>query len=52
MDEAYKKLEQAFSIKCSKYEPEQLTAELKDILFTECLNEYVAAQHINRGRIG
>lgn len=45
------KLEQAFRIKCSKYEPEQLDDALKAILFEECLREYAAARHINKGRI-
>lgn len=52
MERDLQKIEQAFRIKCSKYEPEQLDDELKAILYEECLRECAAAKRINNGRIG
>lgn len=47
MYEAIKHIATSFHIKCSKYPKEELTLEMRDILFDEAFNEYSMMENIN-----
>ena len=47
MYEAMKHIATVFYIKCNKYKKEELTLELRDILFDEAFNEYCTMNAIN-----
>lgn len=47
MYEAMKHIATAFYIKCNKYTKEELTLEMRDILFDEAFEEYCTMVNIN-----
>ncbi len=40
-----------FYTKCTKYKQEELTQELRDVLFKEAVSEVVQTNEINEGKI-
>jgi hypothetical protein len=45
--EAIKQIATRFHIKCSKYSKEELTMQMREILFDEAFNEYCTMENIN-----
>ena len=45
--EAIKDISTRFYIKCSKYKKEELTIQLREILFEEAFNEFCTMESIN-----
>lgn len=45
--EAIKEIATRFYIKCSKYPKEELTFELREVLFDEAFNEFCTMENIN-----
>lgn len=45
--EAIKDIATRFYIKCSKYKKEELTIQMRDILFDEAFNEFCTMERIN-----
>ncbi len=45
--EAIKHIATVFYIKCSKYKKEELTIQLREILFEEAFNEFCTMENIN-----
>ena len=45
--EAIKDIATRFYIKCSKYPKEELTIQMREILFEEAFDEFCAMDHIN-----
>lgn len=45
--EAIKQIATMFYIKCSKYKKEELTIQMREILFEEAFNEYRTMESIN-----
>lgn len=45
--EAIKQIATRFYIKCSKYPKEELTIQLREILFEEAFNEFCTMERVN-----